>query len=70
VTEILKKTRIVPSVVKRWGGSGRGSRAGRIRGVLAALCVSYPREVERVGLVGRRNWEAKRKRRVEKGVGG
>jgi len=42
-TEILKKTRIVPSVVRRWGGSGGGNHAGRIGGVLAALCVSYPR---------------------------
>jgi len=52
--------------VRRWAGSGRGNRAGRICGVLAALCVSYPTEVERVGLVGRRNWEAKRKRRSKK----
>ena len=28
------------------------------------------RVVERVGLVGRRNWDAKRKRRFQKGVGG
>jgi len=28
------------------------------------------RGVERVGLVGRRNWDSKRKNRAQKGVGG
>jgi len=30
----------------------------------------HPRGVERVGLVGRRNWDVKQKRWVQKGVGG
>jgi len=63
--------------VRRWSGPGEGNRAGRAGGVLAvlcvsyllaALCVSYPRGVERLGLIGRRNWVAKRKKRVQKGV--
>jgi len=35
-----------------------------------AFCLSYPKGVERVELVGRRNLDAKRKRRVQKGVWG
>ena len=59
---------------------GSGERTGRggtppvlalcVSYLLAALCVSYPggvSGVERVGLVGRRNWDAKRKGRVQKG---
>jgi len=58
------KTRIVPRVVRRWVGPGRGKRVGQIGGMFAALCVSYPRGAEQVGLVGRRNWDTKRKERV------
>ena len=62
-----------PSVVKRWGRSGGGNRKwkGLIGGVKVpgALCVSYPRGLEQVGLVRRRNWVDKRKRRVQKDRG-
>ena len=50
-------------------GSGERTGRGGTPPVLA-LCVSYPggvSGVERVGLVGRKNWDAKRKGRVQKG---
>jgi len=77
-TEILK-TQIVESVVRKWVGPGERTGRGGTPPVLAALCVSYllatlcvsyPRGVsgvERVGLAGRKNWDAKRKGRVQKG---
>jgi len=39
-------------------------------GVLDALCVCYLLKTFKHVLVGRRNKDAKRKRRVQKGVGG
>jgi len=55
--------------VGRWGGHGGGNR-GVDSGVLDALCVCYLLKTFKHVLVGRRNKDAKRKRRVQKGVGG
>jgi len=52
-------------------GERRRRKTRRNHQVRRGRCVRrVARGVEQVGLVGRRNWDAKRKGKVQKGVGG